>query len=72
MRGTLARCQHSVDVNTWLTIDSSCGMQDLVMENQGYGVSNATLDIMTEAEKMKFMTHEDLIQVAPSISTGGR
>jgi hypothetical protein len=47
-------------------------MQDLVMENQGYGVSNATLDIMTEAEKMKFMTHEDLIQVAPSISTGGR
>ena len=37
--------------------------QDRIMTEQGYGTSHATLDVMTEAEKMKFMTHEDLIQV---------
>ena len=42
--------------------------QDLIMTEQGYGTSTATLDIMTEAEKMKFMTHEDLITVLPLVS----
>ena len=42
--------------------------QDMIMTEQGYGTSSATLDIMTEAEKMKFMTHEDLIAVLPLVS----
>jgi hypothetical protein len=38
------------------------------MTEQGYGIAGVALDEMTEAEKMKFMTHEDLVLLLPLVS----
>lgn len=42
--------------------------QEAIMTEQGYGVAAIGLEHMTEAEKMKFMTHEDLVLLLPLVS----